>query len=193
MKEIRVEARLRNNILYHAIFDRFKSVASFCRKYKLCQSSVGGLLNLKRSPLARNKSYSVTCEKIAKIFRMTPDMLFPPALYKIKQPERIWEISFSQLPSMSELKQLSAPSDPEKDIIEEEFKQSLAEALSLLAPREEQVLKYLYGLDGYEEKSLQEVGEIFHVSHTRIGQIRDKALRKLRHPTRIKLLRAHIY
>ena len=72
-----------------------------------------------------------------------------------------------------------------KEIIEEEFRQALTKSLSTLSPKEEQVIRYLYGLDGEEEKTLIEVGELFGVSHSRVGQIRDKALRKLRHPTRV--------
>jgi len=185
MREIRIEARLRNNILCHVIFDKFKSVAAFCRMYKLSQAMIGDMLNLKYCPIKKNGSYTKNCEKVAKIFKLTPDMLFPLALYKIKQPKRFWEISFSQLPS-SDLKQLPAPSDPESEIIEKEFKNALVKALSTLSPREEQVIRMLYGLEG-DEMTTIEVAEQFHVCRSRIMQIRDKALRKLRHPTRIGL------
>ena len=61
MKEIRVEARVRNNILWHAIFDRHKSVSEFCKSIGLGnrQAEVGAFLNLKKHPLNQVASWQV--------------------------------------------------------------------------------------------------------------------------------------
>jgi RNA polymerase primary sigma factor len=64
------------------------------------------------------------------------------------------------------------------------------EALSSLTPREEKVLRMRFGIDEEGEHTLEEVGEKFAVTRERIRQIETKALRKLRHPSRSRLLRA---
>jgi len=64
------------------------------------------------------------------------------------------------------------------------------EALSSLTPREEKVLRMRFGIDEEGEHTLEEVGEKFSVTRERIRQIETKALRKLRHPSRSRLLRA---
>jgi len=64
------------------------------------------------------------------------------------------------------------------------------EALSSLTPREEKVLRMRFGIDEEGEHTLEEVGENFSVTRERIRQIETKALRKLRHPSRSRLLRA---
>jgi RNA polymerase sigma factor (sigma-70 family) len=189
MKEIRIEARARNNILFHAIFDKWGSVSAFCREYNFTQSTVGDLLNLKISPLQKRKNeYREFCVRLATALRFVPEELFPLELYKIERPQRVYEISFAQLPSMMALKQLPAPSDPEKELINEEFKVALSAVLATLRPREVVVIKYLYGLDGFDEISANEVAILMDLSSTRVGQIKQKALRKLRHPSRIKML-----
>jgi RNA polymerase primary sigma factor len=63
--------------------------------------------------------------------------------------------------------------------------------LATLSPREEVVIKLRYGLGPHgEEHTLEEVGKNFDVTRERIRQIEAKALRKLRHPSRARLLKA---
>ena len=67
------------------------------------------------------------------------------------------------------------------------------EVLQTLSPREERVIKMRFGLGPTgEEHTLEEVGQEFTVTRERIRQIEAKALRKLRHPSRSRLLRAFI-
>jgi RNA polymerase primary sigma factor len=61
--------------------------------------------------------------------------------------------------------------------------------LKTLTPREEKVLKMRFGVDEGSEHTLEEVGQSFAVTRERIRQIESKALRKLRQPTRARLLK----
>jgi RNA polymerase primary sigma factor len=58
------------------------------------------------------------------------------------------------------------------------------EVLRTLTPREERVIRLRFGIDDGYHRTLEEVGNIFNVTRERIRQIEDKALRKLKHPTR---------
>ena len=80
----------------------------------------------------------------------------------------------------------TAPTDAVSDMMR---KKQLLEVLETLTPREEKVLRLRYGLDDGRIRTLEEVGKIFNVTRERIRQIESKALRKLRHPTRIKQLK----
>ena len=62
--------------------------------------------------------------------------------------------------------------------------------LKTLSPREEQILKMRFGVDDGTERTLEEVGRAFNVTRERIRQIESKALRRLRHPSRARQLRA---
>jgi RNA polymerase primary sigma factor len=64
--------------------------------------------------------------------------------------------------------------------------------LRTLTPREERVVKMRFGLEDGSEHTLEEVGQSFQVTRERIRQIEAKALRKLRHPSRSRKLRAFV-
>lgn len=64
--------------------------------------------------------------------------------------------------------------------------------LSTLTPREEKVLRMRFGIGEKSDHTLEEVGQDFFVTRERIRQIEAKALRKLRHPSRAKMLKSYI-
>jgi len=68
------------------------------------------------------------------------------------------------------------------------LKKQVDEILKTLTPREERVIRLRFGIDDGYHRTLEEVGNIFSVTRERIRQIEDKALRKLRHPTRSSIL-----
>ena len=75
--------------------------------------------------------------------------------------------------------------------IQANLKETVTRVLASLTPREEVVIKLRYGLGPQgEEHTLEEVGKNFDVTRERIRQIEAKALRKLRHPSRARLLKA---
>jgi RNA polymerase primary sigma factor len=66
------------------------------------------------------------------------------------------------------------------------------QVLNMLTPREERVIKMRFGLEDGTAHTLEEVGQAFGVTRERIRQIEAKALRKLRHPSRSRQLRAFL-
>ncbi len=79
---------------------------------------------------------------------------------------------------------------PSEAVSSADLKKRVREMLKTLSPREEKVIKMRFGIDVASEHTLEEVGKDFSVTRERIRQIEVKALRKLRHPSRSKKLRA---
>ncbi len=79
---------------------------------------------------------------------------------------------------------------PMEMTIRQALKECTERVLKTLSPREEKVLKMRFGLDDGAERTLEEVGHSFEVTRERIRQIESKALRKLRHPSRSRRLKA---
>jgi RNA polymerase primary sigma factor len=77
---------------------------------------------------------------------------------------------------------------PQDATIRDSLKDNLAKVLSTLTPREERVLRMRFGIDTEVDLTLEEVGKNFSVTRERIRQIEAKALKKLKHPTRMKQL-----
>ncbi|WP_315266109.1 RNA polymerase sigma factor RpoD [Selenomonas noxia] len=71
------------------------------------------------------------------------------------------------------------------------LKEQITEVLQTLAPREAEVLRLRFGLEDGRSRTLEEVGQSFGVTRERIRQIEAKALRKLRHPVRLRKLQGN--
>ena len=81
---------------------------------------------------------------------------------------------------------------PSESVISGNLAEQTTKALATLTPREEKVLRMRFGIGEKSDHTLEEVGQNFDVTRERIRQIEAKALRKLRHPSRSKKLRAFI-
>jgi RNA polymerase primary sigma factor len=79
---------------------------------------------------------------------------------------------------------------PAEAVINVNLMDQTAQVLRTLTPREEKVIKMRFGLEDGSEHTLEEVGQSFAVTRERIRQIEAKALRKLRHPSRSRKLKA---
>jgi len=101
----------------------------------------------------------------------------------------IGEEEDSSLGDFIEDKKIISPQDAVMSITLSEQTRSV---LSTLTPREEKVLRMRFGIGEKSDHTLEEVGQDFFVTRERIRQIEAKALRKLRHPSRAKMLKAYI-
>lgn len=81
---------------------------------------------------------------------------------------------------------------PSESVVSGSLSEQTRKALSTLTPREEKVLRMRFGIGEKSDHTLEEVGQNFDVTRERIRQIEAKALRKLRHPSRSKKLKAFI-
>lgn len=81
---------------------------------------------------------------------------------------------------------------PDNTLINESLRIELDRALSTLTPREAEVVKLYFGLDLETPLTLEEIGEKFRLTRERVRQIKEKALRRLRHASRSKPLRSYL-
>ncbi len=112
-----------------------------------------------------------------------------PTSEEISLETPIGEEEDSHLGDFIEDKAVVSPSDA---VINLNLKEQTSSVLKTLTPREEKVIKMRFGLDDGSEHTLEEVGQSFAVTRERIRQIEAKALRKLRHPSRSRKLRAFL-
>ncbi len=82
--------------------------------------------------------------------------------------------------------------NPQDAVVERSLSDQTRRVLATLAPREERVLKKRFGIGERANHTLEEVGHDFDVTRERIRQIEAKALRKLRHPSRSRLLKSFV-
>ena len=82
--------------------------------------------------------------------------------------------------------------NPDKSLLHESLKIEILRALETLTPREADVLKLYFGLGDTLPMTLEEIGETFDLTRERVRQIKEKAIRRLKHTSRSKILRTYL-
>ncbi|MFZ0212505.1 MAG: RNA polymerase sigma factor RpoD [Candidatus Acidiferrales bacterium] len=150
---------------------------------KLVRTSRQLVQELGREPTSEEiaKRMDIPVAKVRKILKIAQEPI------SLETP--IGEEEDSHLGDFIEDKAVVSPSDA---VINLSLKEQTSSVLKTLTPREEKVIKMRFGLDDGSEHTLEEVGQSFAVTRERIRQIEAKALRKLRHPSRSRKLRAFL-
>ena len=81
---------------------------------------------------------------------------------------------------------------PDQNLMTESLKVEIERALSTLTEREAEVIKLYFGLNSEHSLTLEEIGEKFNLTRERVRQIKEKAIRRLRHASRSKNLKAYL-
>lgn len=81
---------------------------------------------------------------------------------------------------------------PEKELLSDSLKKEIDRALKTLTKREADIIKLYFGLSGYHQHSLEEIGEVFQLTRERVRQIKERAIKRLKNTTRCKLLKSYL-
>lgn len=187
MNPVRIEIRIRNNYLYQAIIKDYPNVNQFCLALGVHPSVIGTYINLKKSPFKQSGECSKTAERIARLLRMLPEDLFPKELYGLKETRAVFDLPLESMESLTN-NEMPLLESVEDQYIRECERKSIREIVDTLPPRESEILKMLYGFDDGKPLTLVEIGIYFGVTKERIRQIAAKAIRRLQHPKRLKIL-----
>ena len=81
---------------------------------------------------------------------------------------------------------------PETELLNESLRKEIDRAISTLTPREADVVRLYFGLNGGHPMTLEEIGEKFDLTRERVRQIKEKAIRRLKHTSRSKILKSYL-
>jgi RNA polymerase primary sigma factor len=81
---------------------------------------------------------------------------------------------------------------PDEKLMQESLQVEIDKVLSTLKPREAEIIRLYFGLDGDRPLTLEEIGEHFQLTRERVRQIKEKALRRMRHRSRLEPLRKYL-
>jgi RNA polymerase primary sigma factor len=150
---------------------------------KLIRTSRALVQELGREPTSEEiaQRMDIPVSKVRKVLKIAQEPI------SLETP--IGEEEDSHLGDFIEDRQIVSPSDA---VINLNLKEQTDQVLKTLTPREEKVIKMRFGVGDGSEHTLEEVGQNFAVTRERIRQIEAKALRKLRHPSRSRKLKAFL-
>jgi RNA polymerase primary sigma factor len=150
---------------------------------KLARTSRQLIQELGREPTPEEiaEKMEMSVDKVKKVFKISKEPI------SLETP--IGEEEDSSLGDFIEDKKVISPQDAIASVTLSEQTRAV---LATLTPREEKVLRMRFGIGEKSDHTLEEVGQDFFVTRERIRQIEAKALRKLRHPSRAKILKSYL-
>ena len=189
MKEFRLKVSVRNNLLLSAIEAQgYVSVAEFERSCELVVGSINNLVAMREAPILQNGEFSQKAKLVMEVLGAAPLDLWSEQQLTIKLKTNTGEraIDANLVQHLLEQKDRTdyLPS-PEDSLLAAETSAIVNEVLGTLNPREKEVLHKRFS----NEDTYENVGKIHKVSTERIRQIELKALRKLRHPKYVSILK----
>lgn len=191
LQDYRIEQRIKNNLLYSAIFSAgYKSVADFCRKHNLYPTTVIALINMKMSALDKNGNWRPIVENISISLKIPVEQLFNEnqRVAKLKTNTAVQIVSDEAL--QHHLLESHNQHHPLTMIEAKQTTKTITEQIETLTDREQKAINMYYGLGDYDEtSSCREVGVALGVTGGRAQQIINKAIRKLKQPKRANKLR----
>lgn len=171
--DIRLQIRVRNARVLRAMEAAgVDTVAELCRRIPTKnQFDVGAIINFKRKPIQRNGEWHWAALGIATVLHRQPEELWPEYLREIEAKKTETHLDVTA-------EQFGAITSGERAALDRDQVQRL---LVRLPPREATVIEMRFGLNGNGEHSLEEIGQAFGgLSRSRVAQIEDKALRRMR-------------
>ncbi len=82
--------------------------------------------------------------------------------------------------------------NPDRELLHESLRTEIERALETLTPREADVIRLYFGLGDQHPMTLEEIGETFDLTRERVRQIKEKAIRRLKHTSRSKILKTYL-
>ena len=171
-----------------------QALAEQSRIVRLPLNRVGALNKIGRAYTNLEQEYErePTAAEIAKELEMDLDEVSDTL--KMSSRHVSMDAPFSQGDENSLLDVLESDENPLPDtsLMSASLRSEIERALSTLTEREAEVIKLYFGFDDENSLTLEEIGEQFHLTRERVRQIKEKAIRRLRHTSRSKNLRAYL-
>ncbi len=172
-----------------------QALAEQARIVRLPLNKIGSInkINKTFAKLEQQLEREPTADEIAKIMDMLPEDVFETLKnsgrhVSMDAPLSVNDEGGSMYDVMEEKDSIS----PDRELIHESLRREIERSLSTLTVREADVVRLYFGLNGQQPLTLEEIGERFELTRERVRQIKEKAVRRLKHTSRSKLLKAYL-
>jgi RNA polymerase primary sigma factor len=171
-----------------------QALAEQSRIVRLPLNRVGSLNKISRtfSELEQKFEREPSPEELAEVLQITPGEVIDTL--KISGRHVSMDAPFVQGEENSLLDVIENEDEitPDQGLISESLRKEVQRALSMLTQREADVVAFYFGLNGVQALTLEEIGEKFNLTRERVRQIKEKAIRRLRHTSRSKSLKPYL-
>ena len=189
MDEYNVKVTVRNNLILQAIKNfGYTNLNNFAKASGIGVTGLYSLVNLMEPPIGVKGEFIKAAQDLMEVLGACPSELWTDEQLTLRldsnRTERVMSKEALQITLQSNARSLIGLDYPEQKMAEEDMARVIKDKLDSLTPREAKILRLRFGLDGVKEHTCEEVGDLFRCTRTRINQLEQKALHKLRHPSR---------
>jgi RNA polymerase primary sigma factor len=172
-----------------------QALAEQSRIVRLPLNKIGSInkINKTLSKLEQELEREPSYDELAEVLDMVPDDISDTMRNSNRHTSMDAPLSaMDDGGSMYDLLENDSSLSPEKELMGESLQMEISRSLSTLTEREADVIKLFFGLNGYHQHSLEEIGEKFGLTRERVRQIKEKAVRRLKHGSKSRLLKAYL-
>lgn len=171
-----------------------QALAEQSRIVRLPLNRVGSLNKVSRTfaELEQKFEREPSPDEMAEVLQMTEGEVIDTLKFSGRHISMDAPFAGSEENNMLDVLEDSSEVDPDNALITDSLRREIQRALSTLTPREADVVAYYFGLNGSHSMTLEEIGERFSLTRERVRQIKEKAIRRLRHTTRSRSLKTYL-
>ena len=171
-----------------------QALAEQARIVRLPVNKIGSINKINRTfaRLEQEFEREPSSQEIAEILDMIPEEVKEVLKTNVRTVSMDAPISAEEDNNMYDVLQSADTPSPDKNLINESLAYEIERALSTLSGRESRILKLYFGLGLKHPYSLEEIGEELNLSHERVRQIKEKAIKRIQFTTRCRILKTYL-
>lgn len=172
-----------------------QALAEQARIVRLPLNKIGAInkINKTMSKLEQDLEREPSYEEVSEALEMLPQDVFETMRNHYRHLSMDAPLSSNEDGgSLYDLMQNESSQNPDRYLLTESLQMEIFRSLATLTEREADVIKLFFGLGGKHQHSLEEIGEKFGLTRERVRQIKEKAVRRLKHGSRSRLLKAYL-
>ncbi|MGX1930277.1 sigma-70 family RNA polymerase sigma factor [Flagellimonas sp. 2504JD4-2] len=171
-----------------------QALAEQSRVVRLPLNKIGSINKIKKtfSYLEQAHERPPSAEEIAKELDMTVDEVKQSLKNTGRHVSMDAPLKEGETSSLYDVLNSAESPKPDRDLMHQSLNTEINRALETLSPREADVVRLYYGIGDQQSMTLEEIGSTFDLTRERVRQIREKAIRKLRHTSKSKILKSYL-
>lgn len=171
-----------------------QALAEQARIVRLPLNKIGSINKINRAfnQLEQEYQREPTVEEIAELMEAKPDLVEDALSFSNTHVSMDAPLREEEGNSLYDVLLDEDAASPDENLMESSLQKEIERSLATLGEREAEILRYYFGLNNYQQHTLEEIGEIFGLTRERVRQIKEKAIKKLKNQYRNRLLKSYL-
>lgn len=171
-----------------------QALAEQARIVRLPLNKIGSInkINKAFNKLEQEFQREPTVEELAELMEMKPDLVEDSMNFSNVHVSMDAPLREEEANNMYDVMMNEDSPDPDEKLMGLSLRQEIERSLATLGEREAEILRYYFGLKGYQQHTLEEIGDEFGLTRERVRQIKEKAIKKLKNQYRNRLLKSYL-